>query len=247
MPENFKIRFRGWTGLDFSTARKITIPQRKPPSMGEETVLGGAITALSAAGNQKGRIAQQARDRIGAGANLELLGRIPGALMPSVRDYTFTEGLTGGGGAGVAYSLGGGIYMWRKHPGFDIGLYGSISIGLVTNIGGSGGVQIGYLFGPAPSVLAGDSIAISVTVDAGIVSIGGSLLLTAPPGGLTPTPTTGGISGRVGSMLSALAAAGRYTPQVVGVAYTISAGISVLPIDISVMPGRTWTRSIVSR
>ncbi|QUL39093.1 hypothetical protein [Erythrobacter sp. JK5] len=210
--------------------------------MGEETLLRGAIAALAATGNAKGRLLDHTLDRCDDGATMTVSGSIPGAVVPSPTDFTITEGLTVGASAGAAYSAGSGVYFWKKSRGFDIGLYGSLSVGLVTNIGAGGGVQLGYFFGPAPSTLGGDSIELAVTVDAG-VSIGGSMFISAPPGGFTPPAGTS-----LSSWLSSMAASTRsWRPQVIGVAYTLSVGVSALPVDIAVMPGRTWTRSVVSR
>jgi hypothetical protein len=242
MAENYRIRFQNFWGIDFSDARRVRGPRAKPDTMGEDTLLRGGIGALAATGNNKGKLLKNTMDRIEDGATLSTTGSIPGAVIPSPHQFTFTEGLAGGAGAGVGYGYGGGIYFWSKRPGFEIGLYGSISVGVITNIGASAGVQVAHLFGPAPSVLAGDSVAVSVTVGVDVLSITGSLLLTAPPGGFTP-PAGSTLS----SLLAGLAAAGRYRPTVVGIAYTLSAGISALPVDISVMPGRTWTRPVISR
>jgi hypothetical protein len=207
--------------------------------------LKNGIRALAAAGNTTGRGLQRGVDLVDGGATMTLSGAIPGTRMPSATQYTIAEGVSAGAGAGLAYSLGAGVYVWSKNPGFEVGLYGSISIGFVTNIGAGIGVQYAYLFGPAPSVLAGDSITVQVSADIGVASVGAFLILSAPPAGL-PTPS---LSSPVSlaSWQAALTSMTSYTPTVIGVGFSASVGVSILPIDISVMPGRTWTVPVVSR
>jgi hypothetical protein len=242
MAEPFRIRFRNFTGLDFSTAERCRMPAAKPNMMGEETLLRGGIAALSAAGNAKGRLLEHTLDRCEGGATMTVSGAIPSALIPSSPEYTIAEGVSAGAGAGAGFSGGGGVYFWKKVPGFEFGLYGSLSAGLISNIGASAAFQVAYFFGPAPATLGGDSITLAVSVDVG-VSIGGVLFISAPPSGLTPPGTTS-----LSSYLSTIAASSAsWRPQVLGVGYTVGVGVSVLPVDISVMPGRTWTRSAMSR
>jgi len=243
MPEPIRVRFRGFAGLDFGTARRSTLPRHKPPVVGEHTLLEGVIRALAATGNRKGQLLESTRDRVEGGAEMSIMGRIPGAIIPSSRDFTISEALVVSAGAGAAIGGGAGVYFWKKSPGFELGLFGSMSAGLITNIGASGGVQIGYFFGSAPKTLGGDSVELAVSVDIGIASIGGSVFLSAPPGGWTPPP---GVS--LAAHLTALVTGTRrWQPQIIGIAYSVTAGLSTLPADVAVMPGRTWTRGVVAR
>jgi hypothetical protein len=77
-------------------------------------------------------------------------------------------------------------------------------------------------------VLAGDSIAVSVDVGIDFATVSGMLILNAPPvsAGWPPTIT------------------GAWTPEVIGVGFGTSFGFSALPVDISVMPGRTWIKPL---
>jgi hypothetical protein len=243
MPEPFRINFRGFTGLDFSDARRCQGSRAGSPLPGESSLIRAGISAAAAAGNNKGRLLANGLERCEGGPGLIISGTIPGARIPPTREWTIAEGLTAGVGAGVGISYGAGIYMWCQNPGLELGLYGSFAAGLITNLGAGGGVQYAYMFGPAPSVLAGDSIAISVSVDAGFMSLGGTLYLSAPPGGVTPPAGSGG---SISAWLTTLASLGTYTPQVIGVGYQATVGVSVLPADISIMPGRTWTRSVAT-
>lgn len=241
MADQIRIRFRNFTGIDFTGAQRMQRPGANGGST-QDLLLRGAISGLAATGSNAGKLFDDTRGTVDRGAPMSITGSVPGATMPWARDYTITEGVTAGAGAVTAFSLGSGCYFWKKSPGFEIGLYGSVSVGLVTNIGASAGVQIGFLFGPAPSVLAGDSVTVSVTVDGPGFSVGGSLFLTAPPTGFVPPA---GLT--LGDWLNALNANTSYVPAIVGFGFTLSMGFSALPADISVMPGRTWTRGLITR
>lgn len=242
MSEPFRVRFRNFNGLDFSSARRHRMPNAKASSSAEQALLGAAISGLSAAGNTKGQLAANLIERCEGGARMIASGSVPGAIVPSTSEFTISQGLTTGAGAILAYAAGGGIYIWRKRRGHELGLYGSISVGMITNIGASAGVQTGYFFGPAPATLGGESIELAVSVDIGPASIGGSLFISPPSGGLTP-PAGSTLS----SWLSGLSSSSPpWHPQLLGVAFTLSAGLSVLPADIAVMPGRTWTMPALS-
>lgn len=244
MPEPIRIRFNGFRGMDYSTAMPITIPRRRPNSLGEETVLRNGIRALAATGNRTGIGMKSAMDACDEGSALSIMGSIPGVTIRPSREFTVAEGLSGGGGAGLAYSLGAGVYIWSKSPGVEVGLYGSLSMGFVTNIGAGVGVQYAYLFGPAPTVLGGDSITVQVSIDAGPVSVAGFWVLSAPPSGLPTVVLTSMPS--LTTWRSALSTMTSYTPTLLGVGCGVSMGWSMLPMDISVMPGRTWLVPAVS-
>lgn len=230
MPGQIRITFRNFRSLDLSDAQRARPPRRKQNAFGEETILREALRGLAAVSSGR-------RDRINGlldmasapPGSLNLAGAVPGAIIRSpIPDFTATVGFTGSVGAVVAYGGSTGIYFWNKRPGGEVGLYGSLSVGLITNIGASAGDVLTFLFGPAPSVLAGDSITVSVDVGVDVLTFSGLLILNAPPvsAGWPPTIT------------------GPWRPEIIGVGFAITAGFSALPVDISVMPGRTWTRPI---
>jgi hypothetical protein len=162
--------------------------------------------------------------------SISLLGAIPGVRIRSPSpDFTVAVGVTGSAGAGVQVGGGAGIYFWNKRPSGEIGVYGSFSVGMITNAGLSIGDQIALMFGSASSVLAGDSISLGVDIDIGFGSIGGQLILSAPPVSAGWPPTIG-LSG--------------WTPEVIGIGLTLTVGISALPVSYSVMPGRTWIKPL---
>ena len=228
MPGQMRVTFKNFTNLDFSTAQKVTPPGRKANFPGEETVIKGGLKGLAAVSN-RGPLINGLLDAVNPPlATLTVAGSVPGAVIRSpAPDFTLTLGLTGSAGAGVAAGLGAGVYFWTKRPTGELGLYGSISLGVVGNMGASAGDQFGILFGPAPSVLAGDSITVSVDVGVDIFTFSGLMFMTAPPVTLWPPALTGG-----------------WTPEIIGVGFALTAGVSVLPVDVSVMPGRTWIKPV---
>lgn len=229
MPGQVKITFKNFTYVDFSTAKKLKLPAKKSNLPGEETLLRAGVSAVSQVSSRK-KLWNSALDMASAppGA-LSILGSIPNLKIRSGKpDFTIAVGsaITAGGGA-MNVSSGAGVYFWNKSPSGEIGLYGSVSIGVITNLGASFGDSIAYLFGKPSDVLAGDSITLSVDVGIDIVTLTGSLILSAPPATLWPPAITGA-----------------WTPEVIGLAFGLSVGISALPADISVMPGRTWIKPV---
>lgn len=230
MPGQFRVTFRNFRGLDLASARKAPMPNYKSNGFGEETAIRGALrgaAAVSSRGSLLNSLLDIATPPV---ASMSIAGSVPGARIRSpIPDFTVTEGAGVSVGAIAAYGAGGGVYYWNKHPDGEIGLFGSLSVGLVTNIGTSAGIQFSLLFGAAPSVLAGDCVTVAVDVGIDVLTVTGFLVLAAPPGGVWPPSAT---------MLAG------WTPDIIGVGYGVSVGFSVLPVDISVMPSRTWTRPI---
>lgn len=230
MTDQIKISFKGFTALDLSSAQKAVIPRRKPNYPGEETLLKGALEGLALVAPNRGpRIRGLVEMASGTPPRLTVAGGVPGAsIMSTLPEWTVTLGLTGSAATGYAVGAGAGVYFWNKRPTGEIGLYGSVSVGMVTNVGASVGDQLAILFGPAPKVLAGDSITVSVDVGVEIFTFSGSLILDAPTVSTWPPKIDG-----------------TWTPKIIGIAISITAGFSALPVDISVMPGRTWIQPVV--
>lgn len=231
MPGQTRITFRNFTGLDLGSARRVTQPRYKAPALGEETLLRGAITAASAVSGTGTLLAGAAAMVSPPPGSLSVAGIIPGVrIRTPAPDYTMAYGYTASAGAGIAYGAGAGMYFWKKAAGGEIGLYGSLSVGVITNIGAGAGGNFAFLFGPAPSLLAGDCITISVDIGIDFLTLSGQLILNAPPVTLGMPPTITGV----------------WTPEVIGVGIAVTAGFSALPANISVMPSRTWTHPITS-
>jgi hypothetical protein len=230
MPGQIRITFRNFTGLDFSGAIKVPLAKAKTNVIGEETILRGAIDGLGALSNTGQRLRGEKALIAAPSPVMTIVGSIPKVRIRSPSpDFTIADGVTASAGAVAAVGSGGGIYFWNKRPDGEVGLYGSISAGLISNLGVSAGVQIAFMFGKAPDVLGGDSIALSVDIGIDIATVTGSLILNAPPGGVWPPSPT---------MFAG------WIPEVIGIAFGLSVGVSALPVDYSVMPGRTWLKPI---
>jgi hypothetical protein len=229
MPGQVRITFKNFKGLDLSGARKISVPRQRPNWPGEEEVRRYTLQIL--AQRPESGLLRKLLEMMTPPLGMVIVsGTIPGVrIRLPMPDYTITDGVSGSAGAVANFSAGGGLYFWNKRPDGEIGIYGSLSAGLITNIGASVGVQLGFLFGKAPDVLAGDSIVVSVDVEIVAATVTGMLVLNTPPGGIWPiTP----------------AALSTWTPEVIGIGFGLSVGLSALPADISVMPSHTWTHSI---
>jgi hypothetical protein len=232
MPGQIRITFKNFTTPpDLSQARKVGIPRQKQNFFGEETALRDAIKGLATLSPRR-RGTSTFDDLLNVAtpptASMTLAGSVPGTIIRRpVTDFTITFGPTASAGAGTALGVSGGIYFWNKKPDGEVGLFGTMSIGILSNLGFSVGDAVTYLFGPAPTVLAGDAIAVSVDVGIDVATVSGLLILSAPPGTLWPPALTG-----------------PWTPEIIGVGFAISVGLSALPVDVAVMPGRTWIKPI---
>jgi hypothetical protein len=229
MPGQIKITFKNFTYMDFSTAKKVKLPGKKSSLPGEETLLRGGVSALAEISSRK-KMWKSALDIASPPTGvLSILGSIPGVKIRSGKpDFTLAVGgsMAAGGGA-MNVASGAGVYFWNKSPTGEVGLYGSISIGAVTNLGVSIGDSLAYMFGKPGDVLTGDCITVSIDVGIDVVTLTGSLILSAPPVSLWPPAITGA-----------------WTPEVIGIGFGLSVGMSALPADISVMPGRTWIKPV---
>lgn len=227
MPAQIRITFKNFNSLDLSSARKVRLPQKKPNVWGEETMIRNTlkITPRRIGSNLFDDLLNVATP---PKAKLSLAGTVPGAILPSsVTDFTVTFGPTASAGAGAALGASGGIYFWNKTPDGEVGFFGSMSIGVLANVGFGVGDAITYLFGPAPTALAGDAIVISIDAGIDVATVSGLLILDAPPGTIWPPAITG-----------------TWTPHIIGVGFGVSVGLSALPVDVSVMPSRTWIKPL---
>lgn len=229
MPGQYKVTFKNFTYLDFSTAKKINVPKPKGNLPGEETLVRAGMSAIGAVSSKGGVMTSMLAVATSPVATLTVAGAVTGALIKSpAPDFTVTFGLAAQAGGGTTAGIGAGVYAWNKSPMGQVGLYGSVSLGYVTNVGVSVGDQICLLFGTPSSTLAGDSISLAVEMGIGVLTVSGIMILNAPP--VTIWPPSLSIAG--------------WTPQIIGVGFALSAGISALPADISVMPGRTWIKPV---
>jgi len=228
MAKQIRITFKNFTSLDLSGSRKVNLPRANRNSFGEETLLRTTLSGMDrmSPGRRGTSLVADLLDLASPPPGRVMLsGSVPGALVrPRGPDFTIAAGPTSSMGAGFALGSSGGVYFWNKMPGGEVGLFGSLSIGIISNIGFSAGASVTYLFGPAPTVLAGDAIVVSVDVGIDIATVSGMLVLNAPP--TTIWPPRVALSG--------------WVPEIIGVGFGFSIGLSALPVDISVMPSRTW-------
>ncbi len=233
MPGQINVTFKNFTlanvTANLPSAKKGIMPARKPPGALEETLIKTGLQGIAAVSPSRApRITSLLSLLTPPPAVMKVFGAVPGLTIRSPSpDFTIAVGFVASAGAGVSSGLGGGIYFWNKRPSGEVGLFGSISIGVITNVGISAGDSFAFLFGTAPSVLAGDIIALEVDVEIPPVTVGGQIFLSAPPVSLWPPALTG-----------------TWTPEIVGVGFQVTAGISALPVNIAVTPSRTWIKPL---
>ena len=228
MSGQITVTFRGFTNqnvaANISRSVKVKVPSRSAPGPFEETLIKTGLEGVAMA---SARRAPTIRSLLGLmtppRAVMSIMGMVGSIPIRRSSDFTITAGFTASAGAVVSVGAGAGVYFWNKNPSGEVGLYGSLSAGLISNIGAGAGDAFAYLFDKAPTVLAGDIIALEVDVEIGPVTVGGQIFMTAPPVSLWPPALTG-----------------TWTPEIVGVGFTVTAGVSVLPINIAVTPSRTW-------
>lgn len=228
MPGQITVTFRGFTdenvALNLPRSQRAKLPPRSAPSSIEETLLR---TALEAAALASTRIRSLLALMASPPAVASIVGTVSRIRIRRTPDFTIAVGYVAQVSAGMSAGLGGGMYYWNKRPRGEIGLYGTVSVGVITNIGFGAGDSFAYLFDAAPTVLAGDIIALEVDVEIGPVTVGGQIFMSAPPVTLWPPTLTG-----------------PWVPEILGVGFQVTAGISVSPLAIAVTPSRTWIRPI---
>lgn len=233
-PRQFSVNFGTLTDRDIaanlSRAQRVPVRGRSAPSLGSETLLTGAIRAASAV----------APSRTGALPSLVSLLSPPFPTLPQVMspmltvlrtgtDYTIAEGAVASTGIVMTAGLGAGEYVWVKRPRPEIGLYGSLSLGAMSNVGFGAGACVSFMFGPAPSVLAGDCIALEVDVGVGPATVSGLIYLSAPT---------------VTSVWPPVIAPG-WTSQIIGFGFQLTVGMSALPANYAISGSRTWLRPVI--
>lgn len=224
MPGQVTVEFRGFTdervALNLPRARRTTIPKQKTPGSIEESLIRTGVEGLALGSTRIRSLLDLLSPPPFSARIAGMVSRLPIRRSPN---FTIAVGLVASAGAGVAAGMGAGIYFWNKSPRGQIGLFGSLSVGMMTNVGFGAGDSFAYMFDSAPAALAGDAITLEVSVEIGPLSVAGQMFLTAPPVTLWPPALTG-----------------PWVPEVIGVGFTLTAGISISPVHIAVMPARTW-------
>jgi hypothetical protein len=229
MPGQITVTFRGFTdplvAANLPRSVRTQLPNRTPPGPIEESLLR---TALEGAALGSSRIRSLLDLIAPPPAIMSIVGSVSSLRIRRTADFTIAVGYVAQVAAGVSAGLGGGVYYWNKRPRGEVGLFGSVSLGVITNIGFGAGDSFAYLFDAAGTVLAGDLIGLEVDVEIGPVTVGGQIFMTAPPVTIWPPALTG-----------------PWVPEIVGVGFQVTAGISVSPVAIAVTPSRTWIRPII--
>lgn len=234
MPQELRIAFRGFeNGIDWRQA--VSVPGRKVGNGAfSETAARGMMAGLG--GTRAGPMVNSINELSNAPAGrVSTSGSIPGVTMPGVAtDFTVALGPGGNVGAFIQGSAGGGLYWWIRPGPDEIGLWGSVGIGVTSNLGVSAGMQVSVWYGAAPAVLAGESLGVAVDVSVGPATVTGMAFFSVPPGGMFLTP----------GMKFPSAAPPGWKTKLIGLGFMLSAGFSVLPVDISVGPSMTWIKPL---
>lgn len=192
--------------------RPATILPYQPPSLGSETLIETALRAYCATGLTGAPILRECLDfshnpRI----TPTFVGSIRRAPVRPHRDWTIAGGPSVAAFAGAVAGASGGVYFWNKPPSGQIGLFGSLSFGSITNVGVSLVAQITYYFGSAPACLAGTSLVVGVDLGGKVITGGGYLVFS------TGSPAA-----------------------LIGISFALGVGASMLPADFTVQISRTW-------
>lgn len=232
-PRQVSVNFGRMTDADIAAniGRSVRITKGRPSAkgFGQQTLIRGAIDALATISPSRAGLLPSLA---AMASRTPSINYIAGPALSVLRggEFTVAEGVVASGGAGITAGLGAGVYAWMKRPGAELGLYGSISVGAMTNIGFGAGACVSLMFGPAPAVLGGESIALEVDIGIDVMTVSGLLYLSAPTVTSVWPPTIGP----------------GYSPQVIGIGFQVTAGMSVLPANYAVSASRTWLRPVTS-
>lgn len=232
MSGQIAVTFRGFNNQNVAAnlprSVKVSTPSRSSPGPIEETLIKAGLEAVALASSRRAPTIRSLLSLMTPPrAMMTIAGMVGSIPIRRSADFTIAAGFTASAGAVVSVGAGAGVYFWNKTPSGEVGLYGSLSVGLISNIGASAGDAFAYLFDKAPTVLAGDLIALEVDIDIPPVTVGGQIIMTAPPVSLWPPALTG-----------------TWTPEIVGVGFVVTAGVSALPVSVAVTPSRTWIQPI---
>ncbi len=191
--------------------RPATLLPYRRPTFGSETALEAALGAYCAMGMTGAPIIREClRFSHNPGVPLTFVGSIRKAPVRPHRDWTVALGPSVSAAAGAVAAASGGLYFWNKSPTGEIGLFGSLSVGSVTNVGVSLVGQGTYYFGSAPDCLAGTSLVVGVDVGGKVITGGAYLVFSTSPAAL------------------------------IGISFALGVGASMLPVDFTVQLSKTW-------
>jgi hypothetical protein len=219
MDQNVRIDVTKVAGIDpRAIGTKTRIPRQRTNLPGEQSMIEAGIKAYAATHGTGSGVLLDALDfKSKPSLTVTTVGSIAKAPTRPCTDFTIAAGPSISEGAGVSIDFAGGLYFWNKPLGGEVGLWGSIGVGAITNVGASLVAQIYYLFGPAPALLAGESWLVGVDIGGKLVTGGGYLVF-----------------------------ADSWPPQWIGVSFAIGVGVSILPYDIQIQGSHTATTALKS-
>lgn len=195
--------------------RPARISPYRPPTFGSETALEAVLRAYRALGLAGSSIVGECLDfSHNPAASTTFVGSIRKAPVRPHRDWTLALGPSVSAAAGGGVAASGGLYFWNKSPTGQIGLFGSLSVVSVTNVGVSIVGQATYYFGSAPACLAGTSLVVGVDVGGKVITGGAYLIFSTSPAAL------------------------------IGISFALGAGASMLPVDFTVQLSKTWIKPL---
>lgn len=200
-----------------SMGYRILTPRRTPNGFGQETLLEGALRGYAALGGKGSKVIDDAFDFKQKQVSIAMIGNILKAPRRKCADWTVASGLGASAGAAAVYGASGGVYFWNKPTSGELGLYGSVSLGMMTNIGASATWQVSYLFGPAPALLAGESIIVGVELGGQVFTGGGYLIFSYS-----------------------------WPTELIGISFALGVGASALPANITVQYSKTWIKPAIA-
>lgn len=232
-PRQVTVNFGTLTDNDIAAnigrSMRVSKGRRSTPGFGQQTLIRGAIDALAAISPTRAGLLPSLAAMATTSASIRYMAA-PALSVLRGGEFTVAEGVVASAGAAITAGLGAGVYAWIKRPGAELGLYGSVSVGAMTNIGFGVGACVSLMFGAAPAVLGGDSIALEVDIGIDVMTVSGLLYLSAPSVTSVWPPVIGP----------------GYSPQVIGIGFQLTAGMSVLPANYAVSASRTWLRPMAS-
>ena len=127
-PRQVSVNFGRLTDADIAAniGRSVRVikGRRSTPGFGQETLIRGAIEALSTISPARAGLLPSLATMASRSSTINY---IAGPALSVLRggDFTIAEGIVASGGVGLTSGLGAGVYAWMKRPGTELGLYGS--------------------------------------------------------------------------------------------------------------------------
>jgi hypothetical protein len=182
MPQ-IRLDLTGVQNLDLTKGKRVQLPRRHTPVIGEQTLIRGALTTYAATGRPNAGLIKDFLALPSGSLGVTIVGTISGVIMPAGFDLTVALGsFVAASLYGANISEGGGFYFWWSPK--EFGVYGGFVFGAAAQIASVGaGTQLTILFGPAPTTLGGFNLVVGVdfTVAGLPIVVGGFLVFSIAP------------------------------------------------------------------